>query len=117
MYSTVLVVEDEPLIRLDLVDLIEEAGFYTLEAGSADDALLIMQGKDGFEVLYTDIDMPGSMDGLALAQIVARQRPDVRIIITSGQKAPAHEEMPVGAVFLPKPHEPSQLAAALKVGD
>ncbi|WP_194624606.1 response regulator, partial [Camelimonas fluminis] len=60
---TILVVEDEPLIRMDLVDLIEEAGFHTLEARNADDALAIVDGKDGFQVLFTDVDMPGSIDG------------------------------------------------------
>ncbi|MFC3636031.1 response regulator, partial [Camelimonas fluminis] len=114
---TILVVEDEPLIRMDLVDLIEEAGFHTLEARNADDALAIVEGKDGFQVLFTDVDMPGSIDGLELARIVAGQRPDVRIIITSGQTVPTDDEMPAGAVFLPKPHEASRLADVLQPGD
>lgn len=115
MPETVLVVEDEALIRMDLVDLIEESGFQALEARNADDALAIMQGKVGFQVLFTDIDMPGSIDGLALAQVVALQRPDIRIIVTSGQTAPAYKDMPKGAVFLPKPHEPDRLVAALNL--
>lgn len=114
---TILVVEDEPLIRMDLVDLIEEAGFHTLEARNADDALALMSDKDGFQVLFTDVDMPGSIDGLELARIVAGQKPDVRIIITSGQTIPMDDEIPAGAVFLPKPHEASRLAAVLKSGN
>jgi len=109
---TILVVEDEPLIRMDLVDLIEEAGFHTLEARNADDALALMSDKDGFQVLFTDVDMPGSIDGLELARIVARRKPDVRIIITSEQTE--KNEMPAGAVFIPKPHEASRLAAVLQ---
>jgi len=111
---TILVVEDEPLIRMDLVDLIEEAGFHTLEARNADDALALMSDKDGFQVLFTDVDMPGSIDGLELARIVAGRKPDVRIIITSGQTVPEENEMPAGAVFIPKPHEASRLAAVLQ---
>lgn len=103
-YAAVLVVEDEPLIRMDAVDMIEDAGFRTYEAGSADEAIVLMEHHEDIGVLFTDIDMPGTMDGLKLAEFVRGKWPSVAILITSGAIDISEESLPVGTVFLPKPY-------------
>ena len=80
----VLVVEDEPLLRMDAIDLIEDAGFKTYEAASADAAIEIIRNHEDICFLFTDIDMPGSMDGLKLAEHVRAGWPSVAILIASG---------------------------------
>lgn len=83
--KAVLLVEDDPLIRWSGVDLLQEAGFDAVEAQDADEALSILESRSDVLLLVTDVDMPGSMDGLALASIVRRRWPDLQIIISSGR--------------------------------
>lgn len=73
-----LVVEDEPLLRMNAVDMIETAGFQVLEAGSADDAIAILEKRDDIRVVFTDIQIPGSMDGLKLARAVRGRWPPIK---------------------------------------
>ena len=100
----VLVVEDEPLIRMDAVDMIEHAGFKTYAAGSADKAIVLMNSHDDIGVLFTDIDMPGTMDGLELAEVVRGRWPGVMILIASGAYGMEEASLPDGSWFLPKPY-------------
>lgn len=109
-----MVVEDDPLIRMDAVDLVEEAGFRALEAASADEALSILDEVTELFLLFTDIDMPGSMDGLALANVISVQRPGVKVVITSGQHLPDTNDMPHAAVFIPKPYGAARLVSLLQ---
>lgn len=80
----VLVVEDEILIRMDVVDIIENAGYKTYEAGTADAAIKLMEQHDDIGILFTDVELPGSMDGLKLAAHVSNGWPPVVVIIASG---------------------------------
>lgn len=80
----ILVVEDDTLIRMFGVDVLEEAGFDVLEAGNADDAVAILSEHDNVQLLFSDIDMPGSMDGVDLAQLVHDRWPTIRLLLTSG---------------------------------
>ena len=99
----VLIVEDEPLIRMGTVYLIEDAGFEVYEAGSADAAIALLELHREIRLIFTDVDMPGSMDGLKLAHYVRGRWPPVKIIVTSGHVSVSDGNLPIGAVFLSKP--------------
>ena len=100
----VLVVEDEPLVRMTAADELEEAGFQVLEAANADVALAVLEARsDEIQVLFTDVDMPGSMDGMALAEQVQRRWPHVLLLISSGYARPHPDEVPDHGHFVPKP--------------
>jgi CheY-like chemotaxis protein len=113
MRKIVLIVEDEPLLRMFAVDIVEEAGFETLEASNADEAISLLEAHSEIRILLTDIDMPGGMDGLKLAAAVRDRWPPVAIIVVSGKQRPSPADMPDGSVFFPKPYDPDQLAQQL----
>jgi two-component system, response regulator PdtaR len=103
----VVVAEDETLIRMMAVDALTEAGFVVVEAGHSADALAILTARpNGIHALFTDIHMPGSMNGLALAHHVHDHWPWIALIVTSGQAQPLAAEMPEGSRFLSKPYDP-----------
>jgi|ERR1700677_2744173 two-component system, response regulator PdtaR len=108
--AAVLIVEDEPLIRTGAVYLIEDAGFKVYEAGSADAAIALLELHKEIRLIFTDVDMPGSMDGLKLAHYVRGRWPPVKIIVTSGHIKVTEESLPAGAIFLPKPYDPTEIA-------
>lgn len=111
---TVLVVEDDVLINMAAVDAIVDHGYLALSAANADEALLVLAAHPEVDVLFTDIKMPGSIDGLALAGVTRRDRPRIDIVIASGTLHPSRNEMPAGAAFLPKPYSAKQIADALR---
>ena len=98
----VLVVEDEGLINLAAVEDLRRAGFDVLSAYNADEAIALLEANSEIRLVFTDIDMPGSMDGLKLAAAVRKRWPPVRIIVTSGKRVP--HALPDGAVFVAKPY-------------
>jgi CheY-like chemotaxis protein len=104
--AAVLIVEDEALIRMDAVSLAEDAGFLAYEARSADEAIRMLELHDEIRLIFTDINMPGSMDGLKLAHYVRGRWPPVKIIITSGRSPVRDADLPAGAVFVGKPYHP-----------
>jgi CheY-like chemotaxis protein len=101
----VLVVEDEPLIRLSLVADLEDAGFGVYEAAGADEALRLLSAHPEIEALFTDIDMPGSIDGLKLARLARLSHPKISILITSGYLKIAKNELPPETVYFSKPYD------------
>jgi CheY-like chemotaxis protein len=107
--AAVLIVEDEPLIRMGAAYLIEDAGFEVYEAGSADDAIALLELHNEISLIFTDVDMPGSMDGLKLAHYVRGRWPPVKIMVTSGHVKVTEESLPTGALFLPKPYDPAEI--------
>ena len=109
----VLVVEDEALVRLDLVKTLEGAGYQTFEAASAATAIGILERHPEIRVVFTDIQMPGTMDGLELARYVRERWPPTIIVISSGKVAPKTEEMPDDVAFLPKPYQERMLSKVL----
>ncbi|HZH51547.1 MAG TPA: response regulator [Microvirga sp.] len=101
----VLVVEDEPLVRMTAADELEDAGFQVLEAANADVALAVLEARSSeIQVLFTDIDMPGSMDGMALAEEVHRRWPHILLLISSGYARPHPDAIPDHGHFVPKPY-------------
>jgi two-component system, response regulator PdtaR len=106
----VLVVEDEPLVRMTAVDELEEAGFHVLEAANADFTLAMLQAhSDEVQVLFIDVNMPSSMDGLALAEQVHQRWPHIRLLISSGYARPHSDEIPDCGQFVPKPYRGATL--------
>jgi CheY-like chemotaxis protein len=112
--ATVLVVEDEPLQRLAAADVVEAAGFEPVEARNADEAVRILEARADIRVVFTDIDMPGSMDGLKLAGAVRGRWPPIEIILTSGHCHIRDDEVPERGVFLRKPYDRRDLIATLR---
>ena len=113
----VLVVEDEALIRLGAVRMIENAGFEVIEAAGADEAIQILESRSDIRVVFTDIHMPGSMDGLKLAHAVRHRWPPIKIVVTSGRELPTEQDLPEGGRFFPKPDDPtSALRDVARVG-
>ncbi len=109
----VLVVEDEILIRMNSVDIIRDLGFDVIEAVDADEAVSLLEAVPGIEVVFTDIQMPGSMDGLLLASVVRNRWPPVALLIASGRERPSAADMPPGARFIPKPYSRYELGEQL----
>ncbi|MEO8757890.1 MAG: response regulator [Devosia sp.] len=110
----VLVVEDEALVRMGIVDHLEEAGFAVFEAANADLAVALLAVTPQIRLLFTDIDMPGSMDGLKLAAAVRKRWPPVKIVVTSGHWRNAPGSLPEGSVFFAKPYDPDEIASTLR---
>ena len=101
----VLIVEDEFLVRLEAVQLMAGYGFDVYEAGSADEAIALLELHEDIRAVFTDINMPGSMDGLKLAHYIRGRWPPIKLIITSGQARPPAEDMPTGSGFVGKPYQ------------
>ena len=110
----VLVVEDEMLLRMRAVDIVEDAGFRSVEAVNADEALSILESRSDISLLFTDIQMPGSMDGLKLAHAVHDRWPSIKIILVSGQVKPSDAERPADSRFFGKPLAVEQMIAELQ---
>jgi CheY-like chemotaxis protein len=111
---SVLVVEDEFLIRMGIVDTIQHAGFEIFEASNADEAIQLLEAHPDIAVLFTDIDMPGSMDGLKLAAAVRRRWPPVKIIVTSGHVKMRQEDLPFDGLFFSKPYDHEIILSTLR---
>ena len=110
----VLVVEDEMMLRMRAVDIVEDAGFTPIEAVNADEALAILESRSDIELLFTDIQMPGSMDGLRLAYAVHERWPSIKIILVSGKLTLADAEKPTDSRFFGKPLEVKQMIAEMQ---
>jgi CheY-like chemotaxis protein len=100
--TLVLVVEDEYFVRTAAVDMLEEAGFATLEAESADKAIELLEKYPDIRLVFTDVEMPGSMNGVKLVAAIKERWPPVRLVVTSGKPRPL--ELAAGTIFLPKPY-------------
>ena len=95
----VLVVEDEGLIRMNATAMVEEAGFEAIAASDADEAIRILESRNDIRAVFTDVHMPGSMDGLRLARVVRKRWPPVALIVTSGQTNVPEADLPTGGRF------------------
>ena len=110
----ILIVEDEFLLRLDSAETIGNAGFEVVQAANADEAIAILKSRPDIRVVFTDIQMPGSMDGLKLARFIRGRWPPIKIVATSGFVSVGKDDLPEGSRFLPKPYRPEQIVSALR---
>ena len=109
----ILIVEDDELIRMHAADMVRDLGFETIEAANADDAISLLESRSDIMTVFTDIQMPGSMDGLHLVAVVRDRWPPVALLVTSGRSAPAATALPHGARFVSKPYLAHQLKTHL----
>jgi CheY-like chemotaxis protein len=112
--AVVLVVEDEMLLRMRAVDMVEDAGYTSVEAVDADAAFAILESRSDIALLFTDIQMPGSMDGLGLAHSVHDRWPPIKIILVSGQLKLANLDIPAGSRVFGKPLEAKVMIAQMQ---
>ena len=110
----VLVVEDETLVRMGIVDFLEDHNFEVFEAENAAAAIVILKSTVRICALFTDVDMPGGMDGLKLAAAVRDRWPPIKIIVTSGHRNVSLKDLPDEARFFTKPYNPDQIVATLR---
>ena len=110
----ILVVEDHAFIRMSAVDFLSAAGFETLEAESADHAILILETRQDIHLVFTDVEMPGTMDGLKLAHYIRNRWPPVKLIVASGKMLVDESHLPHGAHFFPKPYSDSVIVEAMQ---
>ncbi len=110
----ILIVEGEFLLRMDSVEILEDGGFEVVPAANADEAIAILSARSGIQIVFTDIQMPGSMDGLKLAHFVRDRWPPIKIVATSGHVRASEDVLPAGSVFLPKPYRGAELIATLR---
>lgn len=111
----VLVVEDDPLLRMLAIEIIECAGFVALEACNADEAVARLEAHKDIALLFTDVQMPGSMDGIKLAHAVRDRWPPIKIIIASGRVRLSLSELPSGSHFVAKPYRAEAIIAELRL--
>ena len=110
----VLVVEDEVFSRFHAVDLVEAAGYRAIEASNADEAIAILESRKDVRIVFTDIDMPGSMDGLKLARAVRDRWPPIELILTSGHFDVPENKIPERGLFFSKPYRDQEIVSALQ---
>jgi CheY-like chemotaxis protein len=110
----VLVVEDEFFIRMNAVQMLEDAGYATLEASNADEAILLLETRADIRAVFTDINMSGSMDGLKLAHAIRRRWPPIHLIVTSGLQMLTEAELPPKGRFVGKPYNNAHVVAMFR---
>ena len=110
----VLVVEDEFFSRLHAINLVEAAGYKAIEASNADEAIAILESRKDIRIVFTDIDMPGSMDGLKLARAVRDRWPPIELILTSGHFGVPEDKIPERGLFFSKPYRDQEIVSALQ---
>ena len=114
LQSTVLVVEDDEVLRMCAAEVVADAGFTPVEAANADEAVAILESRSDIALVFTDIQMPGSMDGLELARTVHDRWPAIKIILVSGRVELSERERPVNSRFFQKPFAMKQMIEGLQ---
>jgi CheY-like chemotaxis protein len=109
----ILVVEDDPMIRMGALQLVVGAGFEALEAENADEAICILEVRPDIHLVFTDVGMPGTMDGVKLAHYIRHRWPLVKLIVASGKAILDESQLPAGARFFPKPYSDSTIVGAM----
>ena len=109
-----IVVEDDLLLSLDISEALKDEGYDVIAVGSADDAIKVLESHNDIHTIFTDIDVPGSMDGLKLAAAVRDRWPPVNIIVTTGMRAPRDDEMPANSMFIAKPYRSAEVLEAVR---
>lgn len=110
----VLVVEDETLVRLGIAGHLEDDGFTVLEAANANEAIAVLATDPEVSIVFTDVDMPGGMDGLKLAAVIRDRWPPIKIVVTSGHRQVGATDLPIESRFFPKPYDFERIASAFR---
>ena len=110
----VLIVEDEPVQRMMLLDIVDQAGFDAVEAMDADDAVRILENRLDIRIVLTDIDMPGGRDGMKMAASIRSRWPPIELIITSSQRNPKLDDIPARGVFFSKPYDSNEIIEVMR---
>ncbi|WP_174300556.1 response regulator [Caulobacter sp. S45] len=112
--TTVLVVEDEPIVLMDAVQALEDAGFEVVDAYDGEHALMKLDERPDIAALFTDVNMPGRLDGVALARMVHERRPDMVLVLTSAAMRLSGADIPDDGRFVPKPYDGLQVAGLIR---
>jgi CheY-like chemotaxis protein len=112
--TVILIVEDELFVRMVAADALAEHGFTIIEADCAEEALEALDAHERVDLLFTDVNMPGEMDGIALAAVASARRPDVKLIVTSGARRLDAHEIPDHSIFISKPYDTRQLTNVIE---
>jgi two-component system, response regulator PdtaR len=112
--TTILIVEDDVLANEHLEFILQQAGYEVLSATSADEAEELLEDHEDVQIIVTDINLPGTMNGLKLAAAVKARRPEMNIIIVTGYSAPKNDEIPPGSLFIPKPYNSRKMIEAVR---
>ena len=113
-HASILVVDDEALIRMAMMNIVEDAGYSAVEAANADEAIIMLERCADISAVLTDINMPGSMDGLQLSRLIRDRWPLIGLVVTSGRFLAKAAQMPAGVRFIAKPYTPSEIVSALQ---
>lgn len=111
--AVVLVVEDNAIIRMGAVDLVLSAGYEALEACDADEAIRILETRNDVELVFTDVQMPGTMDGIKLSHYIRDRWPPVKLIVASGNAILEESSLPFGSRFFSKPYDDNTITEAM----
>jgi CheY-like chemotaxis protein len=111
--AVILIVEDSPIIRMSAVDLMESAGYVALEAGCADEAIALLESRSDIDLVFTDVQMPGTMDGIKLSHHIRNRWPPVKLVVASGKAIIEEGSLPTGSRFFPKPYDGHAIADAI----
>jgi two-component system, response regulator PdtaR len=109
----ILVVEDDPIILMGALQLVADAGFEAVAADNADEAIRILEARSDIHLVFTDVGMPGTMDGIKLAHYIRRRWPPVKLIVASGKAIIDESHLPAGARFFRKPYDESTIVGAM----
>jgi CheY-like chemotaxis protein len=112
-HASVLVVDDEAMIRMAMLHIVEDAGYSAIEAADADEAIVMLERCPQIAAVLTDINMPGTMDGLELSRLIRDRWPQIGLVVTSGRFVAKAAQMPAGVHFIAKPYTPGEIVAAL----
>lgn len=111
--AVVLIVEDSAIIRMGAIDLVLCAGYDALEACNADQAIHILEQRDDIDLVFTDVHMPGTMDGIKLSHYIRDRWPPLKLIVASGAAILEESRLPVGSQFFSKPYDDHTIAHAI----
>ena len=112
--AIILVVEDDVLLNLDISEALEDEGYDVIAVANTDEAIKILERRNDIRTIFTDIDLPGSVDGLKLAAALRDCWPPVHIIVTTGMRAPHRDEMPANSAFIAKPYRSAEVLEAVR---
>lgn len=111
--AVILIVEDSTIIRISAVDLVRSAGYLALESSCADEAIQILESRSDIDLVFTDVQMPGTMDGVKLSHYIRERWPPVKLIVVSGQAILEENSLPHGSQFFEKPYNDHAIADAI----